>query len=82
MYSGSSGSRHVSECYASGANHFLRKGDSLSAIQTIFSTLNHCMSFTPPRFGPLIELPEYEPDPGTGEQLFRTKLNPEKTALV
>jgi CheY-like chemotaxis protein len=72
MYSGSSGSRNVSECYANGANHFLRKTQALARLQTVISTLNHCMSFTPPRFEPLTELSEYEPDPRTGRQHQRT----------
>jgi hypothetical protein len=64
MYSGSVGGHHVLECYAAGANQFLRKAQSFAGAQTIIRTLHLCMSFFPPRFGPLARLPEYEPDPG------------------
>lgn len=64
MYSGSAGTEHIDECFAAGANHFVRKALRLEGLWNIISALDLCMSFDPPRFGPLSRLPEYRPGPG------------------
>jgi hypothetical protein len=61
MYSGSGGTRNLTQCYALGATHFLRKPQVFSAVERIIRTLDICMRFSPPRFGPLTRLQEYEP---------------------
>lgn len=63
MFSGSSGRQDIAECYHVGANHFVRKPDSFGATQAFIRALYLCMSFRPPRFGPLTRLPEYELNP-------------------
>jgi len=60
MYSGTG--HNVADCYNAGADHFLRKPQTLEAIMAIIGTLETCMSFNPPRFGFLARLPEYEPN--------------------
>jgi DNA-binding NarL/FixJ family response regulator len=73
MYCGSVGARHIEECYALGATHFLRKSQTLSGIERIIRTLAVCMQFSPPRFGPLTRLAEYEAAlPGGADPKLKT----------
>ena len=67
LYSGSVsegqvGEGQVSDCYANGATHFLRKAQSVSRIQTVVRTLHLCFTLPTPRFKYLAGLAESEPD--------------------
>ncbi len=63
MYTGSAGDSHISECYAHGATHFLRKSRSFQGIMAVLRTLHVCFSLPTPQFQFLARLPESEPDP-------------------
>lgn len=63
VYSGSSGEARVRECYAQGANYFLRKAQSFAGTKAIIRALHFCFCLTRPSFQCLARLPESEPDP-------------------
>jgi CheY-like chemotaxis protein len=67
MYSGSAGHRHIADCYAQGADHFLRKAQSFSRIKAVVRTLHFCFCFPTPSFQLLARLPESEADPRLAE---------------
>jgi CheY-like chemotaxis protein len=61
ILSGSSGQRHVAECYAIGANYFLTKPSTLERFKAIATTLY--LSLAQPELPR--HLPEYVPNPHT-----------------
>jgi CheY-like chemotaxis protein len=61
MFTSSLGQRHVEECYANGANHFLRKPTNLTRLREIIGSLYLSVLRKSPE--PLIHLPEYIGDP-------------------
>lgn len=62
----------VSECYANGANSFLRKPAASARILAIVRALDLCMSYRQPRLEWLAKLPEHETAPiGTAAPLER-----------
>jgi CheY-like chemotaxis protein len=65
MYSACARDGHIGECYANGANHFLRKPLSFTRIQVVVWALHLCFSLPTPHFEHLARLPESEPDPRT-----------------
>ncbi len=69
LYSGSEGDDHVSDCYANGATHFLKKAQSVTRIQAVVRALHLCFSLPTPRFQCLARLPESEPDPRIAQPL-------------
>ncbi|HVV70716.1 MAG TPA: response regulator, partial [Verrucomicrobiae bacterium] len=63
MYTGSAGGHNIVECYAKGANHFLRKPQSFTRVEAIVRTLRACFSAPTPSLNFLASLPESQPDP-------------------
>jgi CheY-like chemotaxis protein len=61
MFTSSLGQRNVAECYAKGANHFLRKPTSFSRLQEVIRSLYLSVLHNTPE--PIIDLREYIPDP-------------------
>ncbi len=64
MFTGSVGNPYAEECYASGANYFLRKPESLSRLKVIVRTL-HSELVSPHPHSLLSLLQEFIPDPRT-----------------
>ena len=62
MFSGSAGQPFIDECYANGANHFLSKPNDLIRLKAIVRSLHLSFAILK-RSGPLVVLPEYQPDP-------------------
>ncbi len=62
MLSGSVGQPFIEECYANGAIHFLRKPNDLIRLKAIVRSL-HLAFVILKRPGPIVLLPEYQPDP-------------------
>jgi CheY-like chemotaxis protein len=62
MFSGSVGQPFIEECYAKGANHFLRKPNDLIRLKAIVRSLHLSFAILK-RPGPIVLLPEYQPDP-------------------
>lgn len=67
MYSGSGDDGQVRECYAYGANQFLRKAQSLDRSETVIRALHACFFLRILNFQFLARLPESEPDPRLSE---------------
>ncbi len=67
MYSGSAGHDHVGECYARGADHFLRKAQSFLRTKAVVLALHSCFFLPSVSFQFLARLPESEPDPRGAE---------------
>lgn len=65
VFSGSVGHPYVEECYANGANHFLSKPNDLTRLKVIVRSLYLSFPILN-RPGPIIMLPEYQPDPRGG----------------
>jgi CheY-like chemotaxis protein len=64
MFSGSPGKAHVAECYAAGANHFVRKPKDLARLKIIVRTLHvSFVSLHSPGPIQIQLLEEYRPDP-------------------
>lgn len=63
MYSSSPSRDQVLQCYELGANHFLRKAQSVANTFRLALTLRLCFSWPTPRFDWLARLPESQPDP-------------------
>ena len=63
MFSGSPGKLHVENCYAMGANHFIRKPNDLERLKTIVRTLHFSLVSDNRHPSPILRLPEYQPDP-------------------
>ena len=63
MYCASPSRDQVLQCYELGANHFLRKAQSLPNTFRVALTLRLCFAWPSPRFDWLAHLPESEPDP-------------------
>jgi DNA-binding NarL/FixJ family response regulator len=63
MLSGSSGNRHVEECYAAGANHFITKAVDFERLQLIVRTLYLSLVSDLRQPNPILGLAEYRPDP-------------------
>jgi len=62
MLSGSVGKPHIGECYASGANYFLRKPKTLARLKIIIRAL-HAGIIAGQRPDPICSLLEFLPDP-------------------
>jgi DNA-binding response OmpR family regulator len=62
MFSSSVSSRHVAECYANGANHFIDKPHNLIRLKNIVRTLYQSLT-TAEHPSPILSLAEYLPDP-------------------
>jgi len=62
MFSGSAGQPHVAECYATGANYFLRKPKDLTRLKIIVHKL-YLSLVSLHRPGPIQLLEEYQADP-------------------
>lgn len=67
MYSGSAGPNLIRECYALGANYFLRKAQTFDRTTAVIRSLHTCFSLPIPHFQYLARLPESEPDPSITE---------------
>lgn len=62
IYSGSVGHAQVKECYAKGADYFLRKAQSLGGTMAIIRALHLCFSLPRLHFQFLAHLPEAVPN--------------------
>lgn len=61
MFTSSLGQRNVAQCYANGANHFLRKPNNLSRLKEIIGCLYLSVLHKTPE--PIVSLSEYLADP-------------------
>jgi len=69
MFRGSPGREHVVECYAAGANHFLRKPKDLESLKRIVRALHIWILSGEPSAVTLLK--EYRADASTKEQFGR-----------
>ena len=63
MYSDSDDAERRSICYREGANHYLRKANSLPRLMDVMKILHQCFASDPPCHDLLLTLPEYRPPP-------------------